>query len=341
MKRSPSLTLRVSEFMRDQASTLRNLIQRRSADAPAAAGERARIVTFTSGKGGVGKSNLALNVAVAMAQAGARVCLLDANPGLSNIDLLCGLNCYWNFGHVLTGARSLSEVILKGPAGINIVPGASGLLELAVTDRSPGPCGLEDSAHIDHHPAHKGSGNSHANLAEQVAALETAYDVLVVDTGTGLTETARRFANVADITFLVTTPEPTAIADAYATLKAWQGNVASMPEVLVNRAASAAQAKQILDRFAQTTELFLHCSMPSGCWVAEDDSVPQAVIARRPFVEITPDGAATRDVRAIAKRLLAAPKSVRREPLLQRLSSHWACPSGSQVSAPLRTENTN
>lgn len=277
--------------MRDQASTLRNLIQRRSADAPTVAGERARIVAFTSGKGGVGKSILALNAAVAMAQAGARVCLLDTNPGLSNIDLLCGVNCYWNFGHVLTGARSLSEVILKGPAGINVVPGASGLLELTA---------------------------SH-DLAEQIAALETAYDVLVVDTGTGLTETARRFAHVADITFLVTTPEPTAIADAYATLKAWQGSVTSMPDVLVNRVGSAAEAKQILERFRQTVEMFLRCPPPSGCWVAEDLSVAQAVAARRPFVETVPEGPATRDVRAIGKRLLAGAKPVRTQSLLERV----------------------
>ncbi len=277
--------------MRDQASTLRNLIQRRSADAPTAASERARIVAFTSGKGGVGKSNLALNVAVAMAQGGTRVCLLDANPGSSNIDLLCGLNCYWNFGHVLTGAKSLGEVILKGPAGINFVPGASGLLDVAVSQE----------------------------LAEQIATLETAYDVLIIDAGTGLTESARRFARVADVTFLVTTPEPTAIADAYATLKAWQGSVPSMPDVLVNRASSAAQAKQILDRFAQTVELFLRCSAPSGCWVAEDAAVPQAVVARRPFVEIAPDGAATRDVQAIAKRLCAGAKPVRTQTLLERL----------------------
>ena len=277
--------------MRDQASSLRNLIQRRSADKPTAAEERARIVAFTSGKGGVGKSNLALNVAVAMAQDGARVCLLDANPGSSNIDLLCGLNCYWNFGHVLTGAKSLGEVILKGPAGINVLPGASGLLEVGAS----------------------------SDLAEQVAALESAYDVLIIDAGTGLTESARRFASVADVTFLVTTPEPTAIADAYATLKAWQGSVPSMPDVLVNRTGSAAQAKQILNRFAQTVELFLRCSAPSGCWVAEDAAVPQAVIARRPFVKIAPDGAAARDVQGIAKRLCAGARPVRTQTLLERL----------------------
>ena len=281
--------------MRDQASTLRNLIQRQPANPPVAGVERARVVAFTSGKGGVGKSNLALNVAVAMSQAGARVCLLDANPGLSNIDVLCGLNCYWNLSHVLTGAKSLGDVILKGPAGINVVTGASGLIELAANER----CSAE--------------------LIEQVAALEAAYDVLLVDAGTGLTETAQRFAAAADVTLLVTTPEPTAIADAYATLKAWQGRVAMMPDVLVNRAVSAAQAKQILDRFAQTVETFLRCPAPSGCCVAEDDSVTRAVNARQPFVLVSSEGAAARDVRSLAARLLAGAKPVRKQTLLERL----------------------
>lgn len=303
MKRSfcpPILKFAIFNFqfaisMRDQASTLRNLIQRHSAEAPSVSVEPARIVAFTSGKGGVGKSNLALNLAVALAQSGARVCLLDANPGLSNIDVLCGLNGYWNFGHVLTGAKSLGEVILKGPAGINVVSGAVGLIELTSNERRS------------------------AEVAEQIASLESAYDVLIVDAGNGLTEPAQRFACAADVTFLVTTTEPTAIADAYATLKAWQGRVATAPELLVNRAASATQAKQILDRFAQTVETFLRCASPSGCSVLEDLSVTDAVASRHPFVTRSPEGAAARDVRTLAKRLLAAAKPVRDQCLLDRL----------------------
>jgi flagellar biosynthesis protein FlhG len=280
-------------LMRDQASTLRNLIQRHSTEEPVSAGERARVIAFTSGKGGVGKSNLALNVAVAMAQSGVRVCLLDANPGSSNIDVLCGLNSYWNFGHVLTGAKSLGEVILKGPAGINIVAAASRLLEPSASPE----------------------------LAEQIAVLETGYDVLVVDAGTGSTETARQFAAVADVTFLVTTPEPTAIADAYATLKAWQGSVSTMPEVIVNRAESAAQAKQILDRFTQTAATFLRLEIPPGRFVAEDATITNAVLARQPFVCLNTEGAAARDVRTIAKQLLAGAKPVRKISFLERLAA--------------------
>ncbi|HLQ46130.1 MAG TPA: AAA family ATPase, partial [Planctomycetaceae bacterium] len=275
---------------------MRNLIQRQPTPVPPD-GRRARVVAFTSGKGGVGKSNLALNAAVALAQLGSRVCVLDANWGLSNIDLLCGLNCYWNLSHVLTGAKSLSEVILKGPEGINVVPGASGLMDLADSgDRAP------------------------RGLDEQLDAIEAAYDFLIVDTGAGLHRAARQFAAAADVTFIVTTPEPTAIADAYATLKAWHAKLPNCPEVLVNRAESVTQAKQILDRIAQTTELFLRCDAPAGCSVAEDCCVPQAVVARQPFVCLSPDSAASRDVRQIAKRLRASSQPTRKETFFGRFA---------------------
>jgi len=284
--------------MRDQASTLRNLIQRQPTLSNSSR-PHARVVTFTSGKGGVGKSNLALNVAVALSQLGARVCVLDANPGLSNIDLLCGLNCYWNLSHVLTGAKLLSEVVLKGPEGINILPGASGLIELADISHRQSP-----------------------ELCEQIEMLESAYDFLIVDTGAGLQRSSSHFAVAADVTFIVATPEPTAIADAYATLKSWHAEFSICPEVIVNRAESEEQAAQILGRIAQTIELFLRCSAPTGCWVAEDDVVRQAVIARQPFLLLASDSVATKGVRQIAKRLFAGPRSNQSESLIQRLSNY-------------------
>lgn len=285
--------------MRDQASALRNLIQRPTAfEATSLPSERqrARVIVFASGKGGVGKSNLALNVAVAMSQSGSRVCVLDANPGLSNIDLLCGLNCYWNLSHVVTGAKSLHEVILKGPAEINVIPGASELVQLA-----------------------DASASGQHEICSQLESLEMAYDVLVVDLGSGLHEVSRRFVAVSDVAFIITTPEPTAIAGAYATLKTWHDDLPPATEVVVNRANSAAQAGQILDRIAQTSELFLRQEVPTGSSVAEDPSVAKAVFARQPFLCLLPDSPASRDVRQIAKRALTGATKPRKESLLARM----------------------
>ena len=288
--------------MRDQASTLRNLIQRQPTPSNPAR-SHATVVAFTSGKGGVGKSNLALNVAVALSQLGARVCVLDANPGLSNIDLLCGLNCYWNLSHVLTGAKSLSEVILNGPEAINVLPGASGLIDLTNLSHRQSP-----------------------ELRGQFELLESAYDFLIVDTGAGLQRSSSQFAAAADVTFIVTTPEPTAIADAYATLKTWHAEFSMCPEVIVNRAESEQQAQQILGRFAQTIETFLRCSAPAGCWVSEDEFIPRAVVARQPFLLLVPERAAAKGVRQIAKRLFAGSRSGRTDTFLHRLSGN-ACGS--------------
>ena len=297
--------------MNDQATTLRNLIQCQAAFEPALpkfGGRRARVVMFTSGKGGVGKSILALNVAVALAQQNVRVCLLDANFGMSNIDVLCGLNGYWNFSHVLTGAKSLSEVVIKGPEGINVLPGASSLIDLA-----------------------NAGERLQREVSQQLDAFEAAYDFLIVDTGAGLHETTRQFAAMAELTFIVTTPEPTSIADAYTTLKACYGEMPSCPEVLVNRAESVSQARQILDRIAKTAELFLRCDMPAGCSVAEDACVPRSVAARQPFVCLTPDCPASRDVRQIAKRLLATDRRAGGVSPLMQISRN-ALASGSRTS---------
>src|SRR5579863_3134542 len=121
-------------MMSDQAQVLRGLMEHRD-EAPwrqSSARQKtgvAKTVSITSGKGGVGKSNIALNVGIALAQAGHSVCLLDANLGLGNIDLLCGLNGYWNLSHVMNGVRTLDDICLEGPCGLRVIPGASGLSE--------------------------------------------------------------------------------------------------------------------------------------------------------------------------------------------------------------------
>ena len=164
--------------MLDQAKILRGLVeQRHPATTPSMLelSRRARTLAVVSGKGGVGKSVIALNLAIAFARLGKSVCLLDACLGLGSIDLLCGKNGYWNLSHVVTGARSLNDVLLKGPEGIHVVCGASGLIDLADVPE-----------------------NVQRELIFRMEELERTHDVLIVDTSTGIHRTVRQFATAAD-----------------------------------------------------------------------------------------------------------------------------------------------
>ncbi len=271
--------------MHDQAQILRGLMEQRSEAAPAdstTAAPRAHTVTITSGKGGVGKSNLALNLAIALGKVGHSVCLLDANLGLGNVDLLCGLNGYWNLSHVISGARTLREILLQGPAGIQVIPGASGLQDVADCPRA-----------------------AQTEILAQLEELERSHEFLIIDTGTGIHRSVRQFVSAADMILIVTTPEPTSIADAYATIKSLSA-CAGLPEpqLLVNQADSPEQAREIIARVQHTARTFLYASVGSAGFVPRDPAVVQAVNQRTPFVLQSPDAPAARAVEQLARRVI-------------------------------------
>jgi len=270
----------------DQAQALRGLMERLQAErfdavVPAAAASRARSVAVTSGKGGVGKSSLALNLAIALAQLDARTALLDANLGLGNLDLLCGLNGYWNLSHVVTGARNLSEIVLEGPGGIQVIPGASGLAEIADWPEA-----------------------AQADVLRQLAEFEQTHNFLVVDTAAGIQRSVRQFLEACELVLVVATPEPTAIADAYATIKALSASGVPTLEVLINQCASPQQATAIADRIRETARTFLRVEVTYAGWIPHDPEVAAAVSRRRPFVIGKPDCPASQAVGALAQRLL-------------------------------------
>ena len=238
------------------------------------------VILVMSGKGGVGKSNLALNLAIALASSQGRVCLLDANTGLGNIDLLCGLNGYWNLSHVVSGARTLPEVMLEGPAGVRVVPGASGLADVA--DCTP---------------------LVQRDILQQLEELERNSDFLVIDTGTGLHGLARQLVAAADTALIVTTPEPTAIADAYATIKLLSAGIPKGIEVLVNQSESSEQGRLIAERLQQTARLFLRLEIKSAGTVPRDHHVPMSVVQRQPFVLSHPACPAALAVERLARRI--------------------------------------
>ena len=271
--------------MYDQAQILRGLMERRTEAAvvePVVVRRQARTIAITSGKGGVGKSNVALNLAIALQKMGHRVCLLDANLGLGNIDLLCGLNGYWNLSHVVSGARTVPEIVLEGPCGIHVVPGASGLLDSA--DCSP---------------------QAQREILSQLDELERDHEFLIIDTGTGIHRTVRQFISAAQTVIVVTTPEPTAIADAYATLKALTGGSdLGQPLILVNQADSPEQAREIIARVQQTARTFLHLTVTAAGHIPRDPAVPAAVARRKPLLaenSRTPAGLA---IEQLARRMV-------------------------------------
>ena len=271
--------------MPDQATILRGIVETRQqapAELSSAGPHRARTIAVTSGKGGVGKSNVALNMAIAMSRLGKSVCLLDACLGLGNIDLLCGLNGYWNLSHVVTGARALKDVVLDGPDGIHVIPGASGLIELADCPETV-----------------------QRELLFQMEELERNHDILIVDTSTGIHRIVRQFATSADQILLVTTPETTSMADAYATIKALASPDCPPLDVVVNQVESASQAKAIVGRLQQTSKMFLKKPVGFAGHVSSDPAVVNAVAKRSPFVVESTTCPASTDIHQLARRVIS------------------------------------
>lgn len=298
--------------MSDQADGLRELVRARSGTTALADPEppprlpsappKARSLVFTSGKGGVGTSNLALNLAVTLGELGQRVVLVDADLGLANLDLLCGLSPAHDLGDVLAGEVSLAEAVTEGPAGVRFLPGAHGMRTL--------PDVL---------------GDGPARLVAELAGLEAGADLLLIDAGSGLGPGIATLAAAADEVVVVTTPEPTGVADAHATIGRFKRLPGVRLRVAVNQAASADEAEDVLARLSATSRQFLGAVVTPLGHVRSDPHVPLAVRARRPFVLAYPGSAASRGVRRIARDLLTGrPPRARRPGFFTALAARWA-----------------
>ena len=242
---------------------------------------RSRIWAVTSGKGGVGKTNFAINLGVALRGLGQRVLLFDADLGLGNVDIALGFYPRYNLGHVLRGEREMEQVVEEGPSGLRVVAGGSGLGEL-----------LELS------PARV------REFTGRLASLEEMADVIFLDTGAGLSNTVLSFALAADEIILVTTPEPTALADAYAVLKvACQRQPSVTFRVVFNRVKDTGDAVAAAGRLNAVSRRFLGREVDVLGHIFDDPHVPRAVCRQEPFFTLYPDCPASRCVEEMARKL--------------------------------------
>ena len=263
----------------DQAASLRTLISGQGASKP----RGMKTIAILSGKGGVGKTNLSSNLALAMGRMGVRVAVLDADLGLANVDILFGMMPKYNLGHVIHGQRELEEVMVTVEENVSVIPGGAGVQELADLDQV-----------------------RQATLIEKLATLEGKLDVLIVDTGAGIHRNIISFALAADTTLLLTSPEPTSIRDAYGVLKSLVissgGNVDV--RLLVNLAMAEDEAEAVAERIQLAANQFLSLSVPYVGYVPWDRKVREAVQARRPFLSAFPTCRASQSLYGIASRLL-------------------------------------
>jgi flagellar biosynthesis protein FlhG len=264
------------------------LVRRRSRGAPAPADHpvqwsrpRARTIAIASGKGGVGKSNLAANLAVALGERGARVLLLDADLAQASLDLLLGLHPPFDLQHVLLGDKALEEILVQGPKGVTLIPSSSGVPELAELDDYRREVLLRGLGLLDH-----------------------GSDLILVDTASGVTRNVTSFCLAADEVLVVTTPEMPAFSDAYSLIKMLrQQGLAKEPRLLVNMAVTADEAEETAHRIRLVARRFQSLEIESWGYVPFDPAVGRAVRLQEPVVTAFPHAPAAIAYRALAERL--------------------------------------
>lgn len=271
----------------DQADRLRRMMAGRHPRLTAATASRAHVIAVTSGKGGVGKTFVACNLAIALAARGHRVVLFDVDMGLANADIVLGLDVQATWADMLTGRRELHEVTVEGPGGIAFVPGASGIARAA------------DLSEFERH-----------RLLSAMQRIESDYDVALLDCGAGISRNVVTFAAAADTVLVVASPEPTALTDAYAAIKVfaqvWESGAGDGPGtvgVVVNQADSRGEARATYERLAETAARFLRLPVLDYGYVLRDDHVPAAVRQRRPLLLRYPRSPAGSCLLAVAGKL--------------------------------------
>ncbi|TWJ18049.1 MinD/ParA family protein [Geobacter argillaceus] len=280
----------------DQANTLRKLARSKKSGtivtprAPESVGQKGvRVIAVTSGKGGVGKSNMVVNLAISLARLGRRVLVIDADLGVGNIDVLLGLSPAHNLNHVLSGEMGLGEIILQGPAGIKLVPAGSGVQEYTSLGQ-----------------------NERIKLLDELDSLEESFDIAIIDTEAGISENVTYFNTAAQEIVVVASPEPTSITDVYALIKLLATRYGERYfKVLVNMVNDTGDALEVFARLSNVTSRFLDISLDYlGC-VVWDEKLVEAVKRQRAVCDLFPEAQSSKCFASLARRVLESERDTR------------------------------
>jgi flagellar biosynthesis protein FlhG len=240
-----------------------------------------RVIAVTSGKGGVGKTNITANFAYIFSKMGKRTLLLDADTGLANIDVILGITPKYNLYHVLRGEKTLSEAVVEGPGGIKILPASSGIQ--GMTDLSKG---------------------QKFTLLEEMDGLDEDFDFMLIDTAAGITDNVMYFNMVAKEIIVVVSPEPTSLTDAYALIKIlYQNYKARCFMLLVNMAKDSNEAIEVYTRLSNATNHFLGLPIEYLGYIPHDQNVSKAVRKQRLLTEIFSNSKASKSMSKIIEKL--------------------------------------
>lgn len=244
---------------------------------------RIRVISITSGKGGVGKTSITANLAEAFQKLNKRVLVLDADLGLSNMDIMLGLNPRYTINHVLNGEKSLDEVIITTPGGFQLLPASSGIQELTDLDET-----------------------QRLFLLHEVETLHDRFDVILIDTGAGISSNVMYFNFAAMERMVVVTNEPTSLTDAYALIKVLSNKYQQKRfKVLVNSARNNDEANRIFRSLSIVADKYLDSpSLDYLGWIPYDKLIPKAIRKQKMLLKTHPDTPASRSIMALAKKLL-------------------------------------
>jgi flagellar biosynthesis protein FlhG len=273
--------------MYDQATKLRalagsaNSLQKPTNRGPKAGDFLVRTIAVTSGKGGVGKTNIAANMGIAIAAQNKRVGIIDADLGLANIDVILKLKPRYSIEHVIAGKRELKETFIRGPAGLTVIPASSGRLSLA---------NLPD---VDRD-----------KLIRELIQSTSDFDIMFIDTAAGISNNVVDFALAAQEVIVITTPEPTAITDAYAVIKVISQLRRTNIGIIVNMVESPNQGRSVAERLIRAARQFISTEPRFMGHILADTAVSDAISVQQPLIFKYPESDAAKCINVLAEKIL-------------------------------------